>query len=107
MDDNKAYYSQRETIAETGLPASTLRYWEQQFEQLNPRKDDHGNRYYTKANIELIKRIQYIRDQLHITRIAGIRRELNQDRLRTDPRQQAYNLLCKVKAELELIKSNL
>ena len=76
MAEGKIYYSLRETELETGIPASTLRYWEKQFEELNPRKDGHGNRYYTREDQELIKRIKYIRDELHITRIEAIRREL-------------------------------
>jgi DNA-binding transcriptional MerR regulator len=65
----KVYYSLRETEQETGVPATTLRYWEKQFDELNPRKDGHGNRYYTRADQEIIKRIKYIRDELKITRI--------------------------------------
>ena len=78
MEENeKIYYSLRETIAETGVPAPTLRYWEKMFEQLSPRKDGHGNRYYTREDQELIKRIKYIRDELKITRIEAIRKELS------------------------------
>ena len=40
MADEKIYYSLRETIEATGVPAPTLRYWEKQFNQLSPRKDD-------------------------------------------------------------------
>ena len=66
----------RETVAETGVTDSTLRYWEKEFAELSPRKDGHGNRYYTLEDQELIKRIKYIRDELHITRLEAIRREL-------------------------------
>lgn len=63
------FYSIREVMERTGLPASTLRYWESQFSQLSPRKDGHGNRYYQLSDVELIGRIKYIRDELKITRI--------------------------------------
>ena len=82
------------------MPASTLRYWEKQFEQLNPRKDGHGNRYYTVEDMELIKRIKYIRDELHITRIEAIRRELKDDGKHSDSRQAALEILLRVKEEL-------
>ena len=45
MDGEKIYYSLRETEKETGIPASTLRFWEKAFDELSPRKDGHGNRY--------------------------------------------------------------
>ena len=96
----KIYYSLRETELETGIPASTLRYWEKQFEELNPRKDGHGNRYYTRDEQELIKRIKYIRDELKITRIEAIRKELKGNSKRSDERQAALNILLRVKEEL-------
>jgi len=100
MAEGKRYYSLRETEQETGVPASTLRYWEKQFEELNPRKDGHGNRYYTLEEQELIKRIKYIRDELKITRIEAIRKELRDNARHSDERQAALDILLRVKAEL-------
>jgi len=100
LTTDKLYYSLRETIAETGIPASTLRYWEKQFKELSPRKDGHGNRYYTREDQELIKRIKYIRDELKITRIEAIRKELSSNTKRSDERQAALEILLRVKEEL-------
>ena len=100
VDIEKEYYSLRETEKETGVPASTLRYWEKEFEELNPRKDGHGNRYYTQVDQEVIKRIKYIRDELHITRIEAIRRELRNNARHSDERQSALEILLRVKEEL-------
>lgn len=99
-ETEKIYYSLRETEAETGISVSTLRYWEKQFDELNPRKDGHGNRYYTRADQELIKRIKYIRDELKITRIEAIRKELKQNTKHSDERQAAIDILMRVKEEL-------
>ena len=99
-ETEKIYYSLRETETETGVPASTLRYWEKQFDELNPRKDGHGNRYYTRADQELIKRIRYIRDELKITRIEAIRKELKENTQRSDERQSALEILQRVREEL-------
>lgn len=100
MAEGKIYYSLRETETETGIPASTLRYWEKQFDELNPRKDGHGNRYYTREDQDLIKRIKYIRDELKITRIEAIRKELKDNSKRSDERQSAIDILLRVKEEL-------
>jgi DNA-binding transcriptional MerR regulator len=99
-ETEKVYYSLRETELETGIPASTLRYWEKQFDQLSPRKDGHGNRYYTREDQELIKRIKYIRDELKITRIEAIRKELHANTKHSDERQAALDILLRVKEEL-------
>jgi len=99
-ENEKIYYSLRETVAETGVPASTLRYWEKEFEELNPRKDGHGNRYYTREDQEVIKRIKYIRNELKITRIEAIRKELRLNEKHSDQRQAALDILLRVKNEL-------
>lgn len=100
----RRYYSLKETEQETGVPASTLRYWEKQFDALDPRKDGHGNRYYTREDQDLIKRIKYIRDELHITRIEAIRRELSANTKHSDERQAALDILLRVKEELSKIR---
>lgn len=99
-ETGKTYYSLRETETETGVPASTLRYWEKQFAELSPRKDGHGNRYYTREDQEIIKRIKYIRDELKITRIEAIRKELRANDKHSDERQAALEILLRVKEEL-------
>ena len=100
MADEKKYFSLRETEKETGVPASTLRFWEREFDELSPRKDGHGNRYYTREDQEVIKRIKYIRDELKITRIEAIRKELRNNSKRSDERQAALDILLRVKEEL-------
>ena len=110
IEGERKYYSLRETETETGVPASTLRYWEKQFEELNPRKDGHGNRYYTREDQDVIKRIRYIRDELKITRIEAIRKELKANTRHSDERQSAIEILMRVREELceirKQIKSN-
>ena len=96
----RIYFSMRETIDATGVEAPTLRYWEKQFAQLSPRKDRHGNRYYTAEDIALIKRIRFIRDEMKITRIEAIRKELKGNNKNSDERQAALDILLRVKEEL-------
>jgi len=101
----KMYYSLEEVKEMTLLPASTLHYWERHFEQFNPRKDGHGNRYYTMQEIELFLQIKFIRDELKITRIEAIRAELANGSRKADVRQRATAILEKVKNELIEIKA--
>lgn len=107
MKPTKVYYSMAEVKQMLNLPASTLRYWEDQFSQLSPRKDEHGNRYYTEYDIELIKQIKYLRDELHIVRIAAIKNELNNKKKQIDVRQKASEILQQVRAELMEIRAKL
>ena len=107
MDDKKVYYSMREVTKELGLPASTLRYWEANFPQLHPRKDGHGNRYYSSDDIATIRQIQYIRDELHITRLVAIRTELEKGTHRSEMRERVAKILTKIRNELYEIRANL
>ena len=103
----RTFYSLKEVRQMTNLPAATLHYWEKHFEELNPRKDGHGNRYYSKEDIELIKRIKYLRDELKITRIEAIRNELKQDHKQVDVRQRATEILLRLRKELYDIRANI
>lgn len=108
MDEIKrVYYSIREVEQETGLCISTLRYWEKQFDELNPRKDGHGNRYYTDTDIAFLKRVKYIRDELKITRIAAIKNELKTDGKNTDVRQRSTEILLRLRQQLVELRSKL
>ena len=107
MVPTKVYYSIKEVRKIVDLPLSTLRYWESQFQQLSPYKDEHGNRYYTEKDIELIKQIKFIRDDLHITRIEAIRTELKNDGKKTDVRQRAAEILERVRKELAEIRAKI
>ena len=48
----KLYYSIGETAEMLGVPVSTVRFWENEFEILKPMKNKKGNRFFTKEDIE-------------------------------------------------------
>ncbi|HEY6192590.1 MAG TPA: MerR family transcriptional regulator [Bacteroidota bacterium] len=50
----KLYYSISEVSKITDLEQYVLRYWESEFETLNPSKNRAGNRIYTNRDIKLI-----------------------------------------------------
>lgn len=54
----KLYYSISEVSKITGLEQYILRYWETEFDQLNPSKNRAGNRIYTNKDIKLILSIK-------------------------------------------------
>ena len=106
-EGQKLFFSLQEVMAETGLPASTLYYWERQFPKIQPRRDGHKNRYYHPEDVAVIKQIQYVRDELKITRIEAIRREMDKTGGKTEQKQQTAELLMKIKKELLDIRSQL
>ena len=62
MNDSidKRFYKIKEVSELLDLPASTLRFWETQFTILKPRRNDGGTRFYTPADIEILKMIKYL-----------------------------------------------
>ncbi len=59
-DKEKKYYRMREVVAMLNVPASTLRFWEDTFEQLEPDRTPSGQRRYTSENIEVCKLIKHL-----------------------------------------------
>ena len=100
-DSGKTYYSIKEVAAEIGESEPTLRYWEKEFRELKPRKTPGGTRFYTKENIELLKRIKFLLREQKLT-IAGAKKRL-QNRYADDTDKTKQLLLEK----LEFIRKEL
>jgi len=53
----KLYYSIGEVSEMLSINASTIRYWEKEFDILKPKKNAKGDRFFTKEDIEKIRLI--------------------------------------------------
>lgn len=56
----KKYFTIGEVAAEFGVATSLIRFWESEFDSINPKKNRKGNRQFTKADIEHIKVIYHL-----------------------------------------------
>ncbi len=56
----KLYYSIGEVAEMLDVNASLLRYWENQFDILKPKKNAKGDRFFTKEDIETLKIIYHL-----------------------------------------------
>ncbi len=74
----KLYYSIGEVSDKVGQEAHVLRYWEQEFNVLSPRKNRAGRRVYTKDDIETVERIRYLLKDEKYT-IEGARQAIARD----------------------------
>ena len=59
-NQEKIWYGIGETAEALGVPASTLRFWEKEFEMIRPRKNKKGDRFYSKNDIAILRTIQYL-----------------------------------------------
>lgn len=61
MDNiEKKYYKIREVAEIIGLPISTLRFWERKFTIIKPKRNEHGTRFYTVADLERIRLVAFL-----------------------------------------------
>ena len=56
----KVFYSIGEVAEMFSLPSSTIRYWEQEFSVLKPKRNKKGTRYFTKKDIENLHLIYHL-----------------------------------------------
>lgn len=57
---DKLYYSIGEVAKAFDVNASLIRYWEQEFPILKPKKNKKGNRYFTPEDIKNLKIIYHL-----------------------------------------------
>ena len=85
----KRYFTIGEVAELCGLKAHVLRYWEQEFPQLNPVKRRGNRRYYQRDDVLLIRDIRHLLYEEGFT-IQGARQKLSQrDRDGRQKRTQA------------------
>ena len=58
--DERVYYSIAEVSDTLEVKPHVLRYWEQEFDSLRPKRTPRGVRRYRKDDIELLKRIKQL-----------------------------------------------
>lgn len=57
---DKLYYSIGEVARAFDVNTSLIRYWEQEFPIIRPKKNKKGNRYFTPEDISNLKIIYYL-----------------------------------------------
>lgn len=103
---DKKYYMIRDVADFIGVPQTTIRYWEQEFAELNPQRNPHGRRHYTGADIETLRVIHYL------LKVKGLRLEAAKDQLKAQKKRISRKLkvldeLAEVRSELEVLLKTL
>ena len=98
IPDDKRYFRIGEVSRILGVEPYVLRYWENEFPQIRPRRADSNQRTYQKKDLELIIEIKRLLYEEKLT-IEGARKKLKRQ-LRAGPASDA-ELLEAVKKELK------
>lgn len=89
----KRYFTIGEVADLCGLKAHVLRYWEQEFPQLNPVKRRGNRRYYQRDDVLLIRTIRNLLYDEGFT-IQGARQQLERMAREKKQAQQKNNVLA-------------
>ena len=102
---DKLYYSIGEVAKAFGVNASLIRYWEQEFPIIKPKKNKKGNRYFTPEDL---KNLQII---YHLVKEKGYTLDGARIALTTNSKiSETVSLIDRlqfVRAELEKLKESL
>ena len=82
------------------VPVYVIRFWETKFKDLNPIKKNKGSRYYSKDQIDLLKKIKYLLYEKKLTIKGAIQ---NIEELDT----QKKIIIDEIKELINEIKNNL
>ena len=97
--ERKLYYSIKEVAQMVGINAPTLRFWEKEFKEIAPQKNQKGIRFYRKEDIEQIRLVQYLLKVRGMT-LAGARQKLKDNKDETVNQVEIYNRLDQIRSEL-------
>lgn len=100
------YYSISEVSGMFDVRQSTLRYWEKEFDILQPKKNKKGTRYFTQADIDNLKIIFHLVKERGFT-IQGAKDKLKENKEDTINTVEIVNSLKRVKDFLLEIKAEL
>jgi DNA-binding transcriptional MerR regulator len=102
----KLYYSIGETAEMLGVPISTVRFWENEFEILKPMKNKKGNRLFTPADIKNLRIIHHLVKEEKMT-LSGAKKKLSEKWSETDYKYEINESLQKIKAMLLDIRDSI
>ena len=75
----KILYTIQEVAKMFNINASTLRYWEKEFDSIRPVRSEKGTRQYSKEDIEEIRLVHYMLKEKGLT-IDGTKKRMNDNK---------------------------
>jgi DNA-binding transcriptional MerR regulator len=95
----KLFYSISEVAEMFQVNQSNLRFWEKEFKQLKPKRNDKGTRFYSPDDILVIKSIIYLVNEQKLT-LDGAKRKLSQKKDAVAKQSEVVERLKLIRKEL-------
>lgn len=102
----KRYYGIGEVAKAFGVNTSLIRFWEKEFDVLQPKKNAKGNRKFTPQDIKNLQLIYHLVKERGFT-LEGAKIHLKEEKQKILSNFDVIQKLQKVKAELIKIKEQL
>ena len=95
----KLYFSISEVAKLFDVNESTLRFWEKEFDIIQPRKTKNGTRFYKQEDIDNVRVVYHLVKEQGLT-LAGARQKLKDNRERSVRQAELVHRLQQIKEEL-------
>lgn len=102
----KVYYSIGEVARIIGVTPSSIRYWENNFNELSPHTNKKGTRLFTSDDIETVKLINHLVKVRGMT-IKGAQQKLKDNKEETVNNWEIVKRLQHIKDELTEIRDKM
>lgn len=102
----KRYYKIGEVAKAFGVNTSLIRFWENEFDILKPKKNNKGNRLFTSIDLKNLKLIYNLVKEKGYT-LDGAKKKMKQNPGEIVSNQEIVSKLEKIKTELTKIKNQL
>ncbi len=102
----KLYYSIGEVAKAFQVNASLIRFWDKEFDIINPKKNKKGNRMFTPQDVQNFQLIFHLVKERGFT-LEGAKIHLKEQKKQVLDNFDIIQKLEKIKAELENWKQNL
>ena len=105
-ETEKIYYTIGEVAELFGVNTSLIRFWEKEFEVLQPKKNKKGNRLFTRDDMQNLRLIFHLVKERGYT-LEGARKKLKGNRDDLEQQVLLRDSLLRIRAFLENLKSQL
>lgn len=102
----KRYYGIGEVARAFDVNTSLIRFWEKEFDVIQPKKNAKGNRKFTPKDVQNLQLIYHLVKERGFT-LEGAKTHLREERQKTLSNFDIIQKLERIKAELIKIKSQL
>lgn len=106
MDLSKQYYGIGEVADMFHVNTSLIRYWENEFDVLKPRKNRKGDRLFRPEDIRHLKLIYHLLRERKFT-IEGVKKKLREEKKMTEQHFEMVQSLQKIRKFLIELKEQL